>query len=113
MKLNEIKKESLRSWSHIPNGVDYEEDDIAKLYVATALAGEVGELLNKIKKMFRKKYYTSAHAEKELEEGIKDEFADVLFYMGRLADMMNIDLEAEFRKKMEENIKRYGLKQVK
>lgn len=113
MQLNDLPKEALKSWSPIPEGVPYTQKDVAILYVATCLGGETGELLNKVKKMFRMKYYTKAHGEEELEKKVKEEFADVLFYIARLADLMSVDMEKEFTTKMEENIRRYGLKNNK
>ncbi len=54
-------------------------------YAAIGLAGEVGELLNKIKKIARDK------AEVDVE-GIKGELGDVLWYCSQIAKELNIDM---------------------
>lgn len=108
MNLEDLKKESKKTWSPLPEGLTYSPKDVEMLYIATCLGGETGELLNKVKKSFRVKYYTKGHAEENVEEHIKEEVADVLYYIARLAALLEIDMEKEFMKKMDENIKRYG-----
>jgi NTP pyrophosphatase (non-canonical NTP hydrolase) len=108
MKLNDLQNESKKTWS-LPKGSKFTDEDVEMLYIATCLGGETGELLNKIKKSFRLKYYTKGHAEDNVDEHIKEEVADVLYYISRLAELLNIDMEKEFAKKMEENVKRYGM----
>ncbi len=53
-------------------------------YTAIGLAGEVGELLNKIKKIAR-------DSNTDLE-GIKEELGDVLWYCSQLAKELDIDM---------------------
>jgi len=55
-------------------------------YTAIGLAGEVGELLNKIKKIARDKAQIS-------KEDITSELGDVLWYLSQLATEMGIDME--------------------
>ena len=59
------------------------------LYYALGIAGETGELMEKIKKHFRDDYGTLTP--KKLEE-IKKELGDILWYHARLADFFNIKL---------------------
>ncbi|MCL5112120.1 MAG: nucleoside triphosphate pyrophosphohydrolase family protein [Candidatus Marsarchaeota archaeon] len=55
-------------------------------YPAIGLAGEVGELLNKIKKIAR----DSAEINKE---DLKSELGDVLWYLSQLAEELGISME--------------------
>lgn len=59
------------------------------VYSALGLAGEAGELANKVKKIMR-----GDDAKAELIEGIKGEMGDVLWYLAALADDLNVDLAA-------------------
>src|SRR5436190_20432898 len=60
-------------------------------YIALALAGEVGELANVVKKLERGDF-DYAHAMSLLQ----DEVADVLIYLLKLSYQADIDLEAAF-----------------
>ncbi len=62
-------------------------DDWSPAEWACALAGEVGELCNEIKKRFR------GDADAPTTEVIADEIADVLTYLDLLAERHGIDLE--------------------
>jgi NTP pyrophosphatase (non-canonical NTP hydrolase) len=71
-------------------------------YPALGLAGEVGELLNKIKKIARDNATPS-------REEILSELGDVLWYLSELARRFDISLEevAEYNlKKLEDRMKR-------
>lgn len=72
------------------------------LYIALALAGEVGELANVVKKLERGDY-DFAHAVPLL----KEEIADVLIYLLKLAYQTDIDLEAAFLEKLHKNRTRF------
>lgn len=75
-------------------------------YPALGLAGEVGELLNKIKKIARDNaQYT--------KEELMSELGDVLWYLSETARQLGIDLEdvAEYNlKKLEDRKKRGTIK---
>ena len=58
------------------------------LYYVLGIAGETGELVEKIKKHFRDDY--GQMTEIKLDE-IKKEMGDVLWYCARLADVLGID----------------------
>lgn len=66
-------------------------------YVCLGLAGEVGEVCNKIKKVIRddNKVLTDKR-----REDIIDEFGDVMYYTARLADELNIDFMSIIDKNM-------------
>ncbi|BCS91363.1 MAG: hypothetical protein ARM1_0820 [Candidatus Micrarchaeota archaeon] len=108
MDIDSIKNIAKETW-HIEPKSRYADKDIEALYVATALSGEVGELLNKVKKLFRSKYYTEAHSDINAKD-LSEEFADILYYLSILADIYNIKLSDAFNSKMEENRRRYGTK---
>lgn len=57
-------------------------------YPALGLAGEAGELANKVKKLLR-----GDKGRDELLEGIKSEMGDVLWYLAALADDLDVALE--------------------
>ncbi len=83
------------------NNIDYNEK---LLYLSTALAGEVGELANIIKKRHRKKIHGLAIdnlKEEEYTQKIKEEIVDVFIYTIIFCNSLNIDLEQEYYKKSE------------
>lgn len=68
------------------------------MYAALGLTGEAGEVSNKIKKLFR----DGDSAEKRAE--LAKEIGDVMWYVARLAHVLNINLEdvlAENQAKLE------------
>lgn len=73
--------------------------------LAMALAGEVGELLE----IFQ--WLTPEQAESVMDGGragdVRDELADVLIYLVRLADVLDVDLTAAATAKLERNEIRY------
>ena len=113
MELNDVVKESKKTWNHSP--VErYADDDVELIYLAGCLGGEVGELQNMIKKHFRGKYYSKGHPlQGDIKKFAGTEIADILYYTSRLAELLNVDMEKEFRKKMEENTKRYNVPEAK
>lgn len=66
---------------------------------ACALAGEVGELCNLLKKQFRNKPGDSAEA---TNEAIADEIADIAIYLDLLAARLGIDVARAVEKKFNE-----------
>jgi NTP pyrophosphatase (non-canonical NTP hydrolase) len=73
-------------------------------YAALGLAGEAGELANKVKKILR-----GDTNRDELLDGIKSEMGDVLWYLAALADDLGVDL-AEIA---DENIKKIRSRQAR
>ena len=74
--------------------------------LAMALAGEVGELVAEFQ------WLTPAESETDqLDAGrrraIEDEIADVMIYLVRLADRLNVDLAEAVDRKLESNRRRY------
>lgn len=72
------------------------------VYLGVALAGEVGEVCNEIKKWARDDFPVA-----ELRERLRKELPDVLIYLVMLADHLNLDLEADYKEKKEYNDRRY------
>ena len=71
-------------------------------YLGVALAGEVGEVCNEIKKWSRGDFPFS-----ELQNRLSDELPDVLIYLVMLAGSLDIDLEEAWEEKKEYNDQRY------
>lgn len=71
-------------------------------YLGVALAGEVGEICNNIKK-----YERGSMTMTELIDTLHEELPDVLIYLVMLADFANLDLEAAYAQKKEYNERRY------
>jgi len=74
--------------------------------LAMALAGEAGELLE----LFQ--WLTPEESEKLAQDpakakALRHELADIFFYLLRLADRFEIDLESAVWEKLEENARRY------
>lgn len=60
------------------------------LYGALGLNGEAGEVADKIKKLYRDR---DGVIDDEVKESIKKELGDVMWYIARLADDLDITLE--------------------
>lgn len=85
------------------------------IYWSNALAGEVGELCNLVKKFYRDRYNLNELSEgfgllgillenrnEDLYEGMKEELADIFIYIALTArDILKIDLEAAILGKLE------------
>lgn len=85
-------------------------------YWTTAIAGELGELCNMIKKLERVNHggidggntYTAANITKEL---LEEEMAGVFIYLDLLASVYNIDLEDAIIKTFNSKSMKYNFKQ--
>lgn len=60
------------------------------VYPALGLAGEAGEIANKLKKVIRD---TGGRISPKTQEAIKDELGDVLWYVSQLARELDLGLE--------------------
>jgi dCTP diphosphatase len=72
--------------------------------LAMALAGEAGELLEVFQWLTEEQ---SRHLDPKPLAAARDEVADVLLYLVRLADQLGIDPLAEARRKLAENERKY------
>jgi len=80
MEFNEYQNKA-KETAEYPNSLNG-----AVFYTAIGLAGEVGELLNKIKKIARDNITLD-------KDDIAYELGDILWYLSELARAMNIDLD--------------------
>lgn len=71
-------------------------------YPAIGLAGEAGELANKVKKLLRGDANRA-----ELEEGIRAEMGDILWYLAALADDLGVPLSQVAAENIEKLASRY------
>jgi NTP pyrophosphatase (non-canonical NTP hydrolase) len=72
-----------------------------------ALTGEVGEFANHLKKIMRENTYLKKELKPEDYENLKGELIDVFAYVLVLSQILNLDLEKEYYKKMEHNKERF------
>lgn len=68
------------------------------LYYVLGIGGESGELLEKIKKLFRDK---QGIIDDEFKDAVKKEMGDVQWYMARLCDWFDIPFEDVFTANIE------------
>ena len=108
MELNEIVHRTKKTWKAV-NTEKYIHKDVELLYAAVGIGSEAGEMQNVVKKFFRKRYYTSGHAQTDEDfiPNVKGEIADILYYVSRVADILEINMEEAFNEKMKENESRY------
>lgn len=77
--------------------------DTVPIYWGCALAGEVGELCNTLKKEFR--------GWGKIPKGqIAEELADIVIYCLIIANIIDVDLETEIQQKQESNRRRWDVK---
>jgi len=76
--------------------------------LAMALTGEVGELVEHFQWMTEAES-RAVSRDPARAQAITEEIADVLFYLIRLADVLEIDLEASARAKLEVNARNYPI----
>lgn len=67
-------------------------------YPAMGLAGEAGELMNKVKKIWRDQ---GGELTEEVREDLVNELGDVLWYVSQLARELEADLETVGRRNVE------------
>ncbi len=77
-----------------------------------AIAGESGELLE-IFQWMTEKESIQVKNQPELAEQVSHELADIILYIIRMADLLDIDLNASIQTKMAINNKKYPVERVK
>lgn len=107
MDVRQMIEETRKTW-HFSSDTEYSDGDMELQYLALALGGEAGELQNLIKKIVRRKHHTDGHSEDGMERDVPHEMVDVMYYLFRMADLLQIDLEKAFTEKMEINRARYN-----
>lgn len=83
MNINNYQKEAHETAKYVDIGERY-------VYPTLGLAGEAGELANKVKKIFRDK---GGKIDEETKEALKLELGDILWYVAEIATVLNIPLE--------------------
>lgn len=89
-------------------------DNVPLLFFTTALAGEVGELCNMIKKKERAKYGgldagTNHKAADITKDVLKEEIGGIFIYLDLLASLEGIDLEEAIIETFNSKSEKYGL----
>lgn len=79
--------------------------------LAMALAGEVGELVEIFQWLTAEE--SSAVMSSPRAQDVRDELADVLIYLVRLADVLDVDLIGAGFEKLQKNALKYPLEEVK
>lgn len=96
MTFEEYQRESQKTAKYPVVGLPF-------VYPALGLAGETGEVLEKVKKIFRDN--NSAITEEQKTE-IAKEMGDVLWYLAQLATTLGVSLEDVARMNMEKILSR-------
>ncbi len=78
--------------------------------LAMALTGEVGELVE-IFQWLTEEQSKGVASDPATAQAVRDELADVLIYLVRLAFVMDVDLDAAVRAKLASNARRYPIGQ--
>jgi NTP pyrophosphatase (non-canonical NTP hydrolase) len=79
--------------------------------LAMALAGEVGELLAEMQWLTPEQSSTVMRS--DTGEQVRAEIGDVMIYLVRLADVLDIDLVAAAQEKLADSARRYPADQVR
>lgn len=83
------------------------KDFISKLqYDSIALAGEVGEFANIVKKILR----SGEHPSEEMMQRLREELTDVFIYVILTSSLLNFDLEKEYLATLRKNENRFQKK---
>ena len=104
----EETRQFLRDWAV---DRDWEQFHTPK-NLAMALAGEAGELLE-IFQWLTPEQAAAVAANPEHKRAVADEIVDILQYLIRLADVMDIDLPEAFEDKFARNLIRYPADEVR
>ncbi len=76
-------------------------------YLAIALAGEIGEFANLVKKIRRRFNNLKRFATKREIEKLKEEIVDIFIYVLIASNLFDMDLEKEYFKKMRINRRKF------
>jgi len=77
-------------------------------YLTNALAGEVGEAANLVKKVVRSVVYGKGDVRLEdIREELVEEVTDVFIYLLTIAGLLGVDLEKAYLQKLEKNRRRF------
>jgi len=83
------------------------EDFLDRLeYISIALAGEVGEFANIVKKM-RREYLHMKRERRDYLDDLKEELTDIFIYILIASNLLEMDLEEWFKRKSNKNRDRF------
>ena len=101
MNFEEYQKKSRKTavYPSVSPAIDDKGKSSNFIYPSLGLAGEVGELLNKLKKIIRDK---NLRLDEDLTKTIEDELGDILWYLSQLAT----EFDLSFDKIAEKNIEK-------
>lgn len=94
-KLGNYQTESRKTYH---NGVEIKGKHSDIVYPALGLANETGELLGKIKKVFRDK---NGEIDNETLLALKDELGDVLWYFTQICTNLGLDIDLVAERNLE------------
>ena len=80
--------------------------------LSMALAGEAGELLELFQWLTQEESRALADSPEQMAK-VREELADILIYLVRLADVLGVDLEAAALAKIETNAERYPVEKAR
>ncbi|MCX8178251.1 MAG: nucleotide pyrophosphohydrolase [Candidatus Aenigmarchaeota archaeon] len=111
MELREIQKKQLEfDKEYFKKFWDIKNDKIfieRLQYIVVALVGEIGEYANIVKKISRDYENLNRNNFNQKREELIEELVDCFIYLIIAANLLDIDLEREFLKKLEKNKKRF------
>lgn len=85
-----------------------EKDKLRYLeFITLAMAGEMGEFANLVKKAIRDNLILDKTPGKEMISHMKEELADIFIYFLLALDHLDVDIEKEVLSKMEKNKARF------
>ncbi len=76
-------------------------------YLTVALTGEMGEFANIVKKISRDFENLNDSISEERRQALIEEIVDCFIYIIITANLLEVDLEEEYMKKLEKNKKRF------
>lgn len=80
--------------------------------LAMALSGEVGELVE-VFQWLTEEQSRQVKGEHEAAKAVRDELADVIMYAVRLADVLEIDINAAVISKLDQNNQKYPVEKAR
>jgi NTP pyrophosphatase (non-canonical NTP hydrolase) len=93
-------------WSRGGKNEDQTMRDL--MYDTIAIAGEVGEFANMVKKALREKEYNNSFPGEEKLSKMREELVDVFIYLMKLMMSLNGDLERDYLAKLKKNEERFA-----
>ncbi len=120
MELKDLSKLQMKfDLEHFPEfwNIQKDEDFLNSLnHMTIVMAGEVGEFANIVKKIHRKFYNLDKKIDKNLLENLKEELTDIFIYVLITSNLLKMDLEEEYLKKLalnKEKFKEFSTKREK